>query len=74
MRWCHMAAKVGAILIPSESEHIVSLVRRDLPYYEAMLAPDFVAGMNRFARALGILDVDVPYSSVVAKQFSGFWN
>ena len=69
-----MAAKVGAILIPSESEHIVSLVRRDLPYYEVMLAPNSAAGMNHFALALGILDVDVPYSSVVATQYSGFWS
>jgi NitT/TauT family transport system substrate-binding protein len=69
-----LAAKVGATLFPGESEHIVSLVQRDLPYYEAMLAPDFVAGMNRFAHALGILDVDVPYSSVVATQFSGLWS
>jgi hypothetical protein len=30
--------------------------------------------MNRFARAIDILDVDVPYSEVVAEQFSEYWN
>jgi ABC-type nitrate/sulfonate/bicarbonate transport system substrate-binding protein len=69
-----LAAKVGAALFPGEAEHIVTLVRRDLPYYEAKLTSEFVTGMNRFARALGILDVDVPYSSVVATQFSNLWK
>jgi ABC-type nitrate/sulfonate/bicarbonate transport system substrate-binding protein len=69
-----LAAKIGASLFPDESEHIVTLVRRDLPYYEAKLTPDFIVGMNAFARALGILDGDVPYSSVVAAQFSDLWG
>jgi len=30
--------------------------------------------MNRFARAINILDVDVPYSEIVAEQFSEYWN
>lgn len=69
-----LAAKVGATLFPGEAEHIVTLVKRDLPYYEARLTPEFVTGMNRFARALGILDVDVPYSAIVATQFRDFWH
>jgi ABC-type nitrate/sulfonate/bicarbonate transport system substrate-binding protein len=69
-----LAAKVGAALFPGEAEHIVTLVRRDTPYYTAKLTPDFVTGMNRFARAIGILDVDVPYPLVVASQFSDLWN
>jgi hypothetical protein len=68
-----LAAKVGAILFAGEAEHIVTLVKRDLPYYDAKLTPEFIIGMNRFARALGLLDVDVPYSSVVATQFSDLW-
>src|SRR6185503_5894050 len=47
-----LAAKVGEALFPGEAEHIVALVRRDLPYYEAKLTPEFVTGMNRFAQAL----------------------
>jgi ABC-type nitrate/sulfonate/bicarbonate transport system substrate-binding protein len=69
-----LAAKVGAALFPGEDEHIVRLVRRDLPYYQAKLTPEFAIGLNRFARALGVLDIDVPYSSVVASQFSDLWD
>jgi NitT/TauT family transport system substrate-binding protein len=68
------AAEVGRTLFPDEAGPIVDLVRRDLPFYQADLAPDFVAGMNRFARDLGILDADVPYDGVVARQFSRFWR
>jgi NitT/TauT family transport system substrate-binding protein len=67
------AAEVGAKLFPGEAEHIVPLVRRDLPFYQAGLSREFVTGMNRFARDLGILDVDVPYEAVVAEQFSPLW-
>jgi len=68
------AAEVGAALFPGEAEHIVALVRRDLPFYQAHLSPQFVAIMNRFARNIGILDVDVPYDNVVATQFSALWS
>jgi ABC-type nitrate/sulfonate/bicarbonate transport system substrate-binding protein len=43
------AAEVGAKLFPGEAEHIVTLVRRDLPFYRARLSRGFVTGMNRFA-------------------------
>jgi NitT/TauT family transport system substrate-binding protein len=69
-----LAAKVGAALFPGEAEHIVTLVKRDLPYYAAKLTPEFVTGMNRFARAIGILDIDVPYNAVVASQFGSLWE
>ena len=69
-----LASKVGMALFPGEAEHIVTLVQRDTPYYAAKLTPDFVTGMNRFAQTIGILDVDVPYPSVVALQFSELWN
>jgi ABC-type nitrate/sulfonate/bicarbonate transport system substrate-binding protein len=69
-----VAAEVGAKLFPSEAEHIVTLVRRDLPYYQAKISREFVAGMNRFSRDLGILDEDVPYESIVATQFNDLWS
>ncbi len=68
------AAEVGVKLFPGEAEYIVTLVRRDLSFYQAHLSREFVAGMNRFSRALGILDEDVPYESVVADQFKELWN
>jgi ABC-type nitrate/sulfonate/bicarbonate transport system substrate-binding protein len=68
------AAEVGEKLFPGEADHIVELVRRDLPFYQTHLSADFVTGMNRFARHLGILDCDVPHSAVVAEQFSHLWT
>src|SRR5437660_7288366 len=65
------AADVGRKLFPpSEAGLIAELIRRDLPYYDATISRPFVAGMNQFARDLGILQGDVPYERVVATQFS----
>jgi NitT/TauT family transport system substrate-binding protein len=69
-----LAEKVANKLFPEEGEHIVKLVRRDLPYYQARLTREFVSDMARFARARGILDTDIPYASVVASQFSSLWD
>ncbi len=69
----NLAERVGKALFPEESGLIVELVRRDLPYYEAHLSPVFVQGMNQFARDIGILDIDVSYGAVVAKEMSALW-
>jgi NitT/TauT family transport system substrate-binding protein len=61
-----LATKAGRALFPAaEAELIADLVRRDLPYYDPSISREFVAGMNQFARDVGILDRDVPYESVV---------
>jgi NitT/TauT family transport system substrate-binding protein len=66
-----LATGIGCKLFPpTEAELIAELIRRDLPYYDARITPQFVAGMNAFARDLGILDGDVPYDRVVATQFA----
>jgi ABC-type nitrate/sulfonate/bicarbonate transport system substrate-binding protein len=69
------AAEVGRKLFPPpEAELIAELIRRDLPYYDASISRDFVAGMNRFSRDVGILAADVPYEQIVATQFSHLWK
>jgi NitT/TauT family transport system substrate-binding protein len=69
------AAEVGRRLFPPfEAELIAGLIRRDLPYYDAAISPGFVAGMNQFARDLGILKGHVPYEQVVATQFAPLWQ
>jgi NitT/TauT family transport system substrate-binding protein len=69
------ATQVGRKLFPpSEADLIAELIRRDLPYYDASISPDFVAGMNQFARDIGILKGEVPYERVVATQFSHLWK
>jgi ABC-type nitrate/sulfonate/bicarbonate transport system substrate-binding protein len=69
------ATEVGRKLFPpSEAALIAELIRRDLPYYDASISSDFVAGMNQFARDVGILKGRPAYESVVATQFSRFWK
>src|SRR5581483_456201 len=52
---------------PSEAALITPLIARDLPYYATAITPEFVAGMNAFARARGILKGDARYADVVAR-------
>ena len=62
-----LATRIGRKLFPpAEAELIAELIRRDLPYYDTAISRDFVAGMNRFARDVGILSGDVPYEKIVA--------
>jgi NitT/TauT family transport system substrate-binding protein len=69
------AKKVGDKLFPpSEADLITDLIRRDLPYYDATLSRDFVAGMSAFARREGNLDRELAYENVVATQFSSLWK
>jgi NitT/TauT family transport system substrate-binding protein len=69
------ATEIGRKLFPpSEAELIGELIRRDLPYYDATISEDFVAGMSRFARDVGILQDEVPYQDIVATQLSQLWR
>jgi NitT/TauT family transport system substrate-binding protein len=69
------ATEVGRRLFPPhEAMLIAELIRRDLPYYDPSISPDFVAGMNQFARDLGILRGEVPYDKVVATRFAELWS
>jgi ABC-type nitrate/sulfonate/bicarbonate transport system substrate-binding protein len=69
------AAEVGRQLFPpAEAGLIAELIRRDLPYYDAAISPEFVAGMNQFARDIGILHGEAPYDRVVATRFAPLWH
>jgi ABC-type nitrate/sulfonate/bicarbonate transport system substrate-binding protein len=69
------ATEVGRKLFPpAEAALIAELIRRDLPYYDATISPEFVAGMNQFARDLGILHGEAPYDRVVATRFAPLWH
>ena len=70
-----LATKVGRKLFPAaEAELIAEVVRRDLPYYDAAISPEFVRGMTDFERHVGLLRGDVSYEQVVATQFSPLWT
>jgi ABC-type nitrate/sulfonate/bicarbonate transport system substrate-binding protein len=69
------ATEVGeALFSPVEADMIADVVERDLPFYDAAISPDFVAGMNRFAVDIGLIDAAVPYDRVVATEFSDLWT
>lgn len=63
-----LAEKVGRKVFPaSEAALIARLIERDLPFYSTGISPEFVDGMNAFARKAGILDSYPSYSEVVAR-------
>ncbi len=64
-----LATQVGRKLFPPpEAELIATLIARDLPYYDTAISETFVAGMNAFARDMGILQSEVPYAQIVVPQ------
>ncbi len=68
------AAEVGRRLFPPDAAALITeLIRRDLPYYDPSISREFVAGMNAFARDLGILRGEIPYEKVVATEFADLW-
>jgi NitT/TauT family transport system substrate-binding protein len=70
-----LAADVGRKRFPPEQAALITeLIRRDLPYYDTSISVAAVAGMNRFARDLGILATDVPYDRIVATPMSAQWR
>lgn len=69
------ASEVGRRLFPqTEAALIAELIRRDLPFYDATLPRDFIAGMIAFARSERVLDCETAYEDVVATQFAPLWK
>ena len=61
------AATVGERVFPPEQAALITeLVRRDVPFYDADIPRRAVAGMNRFARARGLLHGEPSYEQIVA--------
>lgn len=70
-----LATEVGRKSFPeAETALIAQVVERDLAFYDASVSPEFVAGMNAFARDMGLMKGDPSYEDVVATQFSGLWK
>ena len=70
-----LATAVGrALFPPAEAALIADVVARDLPYYDPVISPVAIDGLNRFAQACGLLGQTVPYDDVVAIQFRYLWN
>jgi NitT/TauT family transport system substrate-binding protein len=63
-----LARRIGdALFPPAEAELIEALVRRDLPFYDAALRPETVAGMLQFSRDIGVIQGRPAYADIVAE-------
>lgn len=61
------ATEIGERVFPPEQAALIAeLVRRDAPYYDAEISSHAITGVNRFARARGLLESDPPYEQIVA--------
>ena len=70
-----LATKVGqALFPPAEAALIADVVARDLPYYDPAISEAAVTGLDRFARATGLMQGSVPYERVVAMEFRHLWR
>ena len=70
-----LATEVGRKLFPVEAaELIADIIERDLPFYDASISPEFVAGMNKFQKDVGLVTGTVSFEQVVAFQFSEYWT
>jgi ABC-type nitrate/sulfonate/bicarbonate transport system substrate-binding protein len=58
----------------SEAALIEKLIQRDLPYYDASISRDFIAGMSQFSLDMAITTRGLDYRSVVAERFSHLWK
>ena len=71
-----LATRVGNHLFPpSEASFIADLVKRDAPFYDANISIEAVDGLNKFAKANGLISEPIPYDQLVAPPFlRKLWN
>jgi NitT/TauT family transport system substrate-binding protein len=70
-----LATGIAERLFPQdETPLIAELIRRDTPFYDASIYPEAVEGLNKFAKASGLIDAPVPYERIVASQFRHLWK
>jgi ABC-type nitrate/sulfonate/bicarbonate transport system substrate-binding protein len=69
------ATAIGRKVFPEREAGLIGeLIRRDLPYYDASISPDFFAGMCAFARRQCVLKGEPRYEDVVATQYAPLWR
>jgi NitT/TauT family transport system substrate-binding protein len=70
-----LATKVADKLFPKPQAALIEkLILRDLPYYDAAISKDLVAGMSQFSLEMGITTHELGYGHVVAERFSHLWT
>ncbi len=70
-----LAGKVGQELFPAEEAGLIAgLIARDAPFYDAAISAQAVSGLNKFAKANGLIAEPISYDELVASQFRQLWN
>jgi NitT/TauT family transport system substrate-binding protein len=70
-----LASKVGQELFPAEEAALIeALIARDTPFYDATISAEAVNGLNKFARANGLIVEPIPYDTLVASEFRHLWS
>jgi NitT/TauT family transport system substrate-binding protein len=70
-----LATRVGrTVFPPAEAKLIATTVERDLPYYDATISEAAVAGLTRFAAAIGLPCGKPAFEDIVALQFRELWK
>jgi len=70
-----LAREVGLRKFPAEAAGLIAtIVARDAPFYDPVISEAAVAGVNRFAHAVGQLPGPVPYEQVVAVDCRPYWT
>jgi NitT/TauT family transport system substrate-binding protein len=59
---------------PEETPLIAELIARDAPFYDATITLEAIDGLNKFAKASGLIDAPIPYDRLVASQFRHLWK
>ena len=70
-----LATEVGRKLFPPrEANLIAGIVARDLPYYDASIAPETVRRLNKFCRARQLLQGNPAFEAVVEHTLAPLWT
>lgn len=70
-----LAGKLGERLFPAEEASLITtLIERDRAFYQAEVTEEAVAGLNRLAMGMGLLQESVRYESLVATEMSPLWS
>ena len=70
-----LATAIGERLFPPEEASLIAgLIARDALFYDAKISTEAIDGLNRFAKASGLISEPVHYDRLVASQFRKLWH
>jgi ABC-type nitrate/sulfonate/bicarbonate transport system substrate-binding protein len=70
-----LATQVGRRLFPPDAAALIAgLIARDALFYDAVITPEAVDGLNSFAQANALISEPVQYNDLVATQFRNVWS